>query len=292
LVKQQQQNPQYGGVGGGFEGGIVDLLRESLERLLTLGRAGVSPNTPTHAVAVATAAFRDATNGEAVAAQLAHELGIAVQVLAQADESTLGFQSAVSAAADGGELDEEGSTLNDVIVWDFGGGSFQLSTLDAGEEEYSSAVGEDGGCSSPGSSLKTEEYSSAAVGEDGGCSSPGASLKKDGSGTSRVVGFGSDLGLFKQLDGWSQCVGRGFDPAVFGTPEQLYPASSSQVTSYRSWRRHHDPYWGSVRWFGLFFGTQDFHRRDGFTLLRTGAGTGTQLQKKGREKEGVISSWF
>lgn len=70
--------------------------------------------------AVATAAFRNAANGDAFAQEVSDETGIPLKIIAQKEEGTLAFFSGIEAS--------EGNSDN-LIVWDIGTGSFQMTTL-------------------------------------------------------------------------------------------------------------------------------------------------------------------
>ncbi|MEZ4440451.1 MAG: hypothetical protein R3B72_15245 [Polyangiaceae bacterium] len=70
--------------------------------------------------AVATAAFRKADNAGPFIARIEQELGITVNLIAQAEEARLGFLGAVTKAG----VDPERA-----VVWDVGGASMQMTTL-------------------------------------------------------------------------------------------------------------------------------------------------------------------
>lgn len=67
---------------------------------------------------VATDAFRKAANGPAVLEQLRRETGVRLAVVSQAEEARLGHLAAVAAS---------GAAPADVVAWDIGGGSQQIS---------------------------------------------------------------------------------------------------------------------------------------------------------------------
>lgn len=73
---------------------------------------------------VATAVFRESTNGRAFIDRISRDLGVDLRVISQQEEGNIGFLTAVAAS----EKDS-----NDVIAWDSGGASFQISYRD-GEE--------------------------------------------------------------------------------------------------------------------------------------------------------------
>jgi len=70
---------------------------------------------------VATAVFRNASNGEAAIAQLQQQTGAAISIISQQQEAKLGFLSAKAALGDPGIRDEQ------LLVWDIGGGSMQMT---------------------------------------------------------------------------------------------------------------------------------------------------------------------
>lgn len=76
---------------------------------------------PTNFLAVATSAFRTAENGKEFAANLSKELKIDIQVIDQDEEAKLGFYGGVAKAK---------TKASNVVVWDIGGGSMQITTLE------------------------------------------------------------------------------------------------------------------------------------------------------------------
>lgn len=69
--------------------------------------------------AVATEALRLAKNGDELVERIKKETGVPVTIVSQEEEGVLGFISAVS------EIDMD---LDKAVSWDFGGGSFQITT--------------------------------------------------------------------------------------------------------------------------------------------------------------------
>eukprot|EP00035_Acanthoeca_spectabilis_P007067 m.132091 g.132091 ORF g.132091 m.132091 type:complete len:446 (+) comp13781_c0_seq7:3135-4472(+) len=117
---------------GGFRPPAIAALRDTLATMLAearalppLGTAGERASIDREgegrvelsAAGVATAAFRDAANGRAVAAELGAELGIRLLVIDQHEEARLGLRAAAVAA---------GLPAEQTVAWDVGGGSFQL----------------------------------------------------------------------------------------------------------------------------------------------------------------------
>lgn len=84
--------------------------------------------------AIATEVFRKAPNGPAYLAGLANELGLRVETVSQQEEARLGFLTAVALSA---------RPRAEVIAWDSGGASFQITKADASGEllVYSGALG-------------------------------------------------------------------------------------------------------------------------------------------------------
>jgi len=70
---------------------------------------------------VATAVFRNASNGQAVIEQLQRQSGAHISIISQQQEARLGFLSAKAALNDPSIRDEQ------LLVWDIGGGSMQIT---------------------------------------------------------------------------------------------------------------------------------------------------------------------
>lgn len=70
---------------------------------------------------VATAVFRNASNGQAVIEQLQRQSGAQISIISQQQEAMLGFLSAKAALNDPAVRDEQ------LLVWDIGGGSMQMT---------------------------------------------------------------------------------------------------------------------------------------------------------------------
>jgi len=85
---------------------------------------------PESRAAIATEVFRKALNGAAFLARVHEKLGLRVEVITQDDEAVLGFATAV--ALEGRE---------DVIAWDSGGASFQITSRDSGLRTYLGTFG-------------------------------------------------------------------------------------------------------------------------------------------------------
>lgn len=73
---------------------------------------------PESYTAVATSAFRTAKNGKKVARKISKKLGFKINIISQQKEAEIGFVGA-SALTD--------KKLNEIVVWDIGGGSMQMT---------------------------------------------------------------------------------------------------------------------------------------------------------------------
>lgn len=92
---------------------IENQVRKYHDLALQLGAEKVS--------GIATAVFRKSTNGRAFIDRVSRDLGVDIRVISQQEEVNIGFLTAVTAS----EKDS-----NDVIAWDSGGTSFQISYHD------------------------------------------------------------------------------------------------------------------------------------------------------------------
>lgn len=72
---------------------------------------------------VATAAFREAKNGDAVAAQFEMKLDMSINIISQEEEGILGYYSALT------KIDQS-LDAKKPVVWDIGGGSLQITYKD------------------------------------------------------------------------------------------------------------------------------------------------------------------
>ncbi len=95
---------------------LVSTLKGMQEEAITLGSEQM--------VAVGTSIFRTAKNGQELVERVKNELGIEIGVLPQADEDRIGFVTAKAVSG----LNEE-----NLVAWDCGSGSFQISSLENGE---------------------------------------------------------------------------------------------------------------------------------------------------------------
>ena len=84
-------------------------------------KALAEPFGATEYVGVATSAFRKAKNGPDALTKIAKETGIVLRLITQEEEGALGFWGAVGVS---------GADAAKTVVWDIGGGSQQITTLD------------------------------------------------------------------------------------------------------------------------------------------------------------------
>jgi len=78
--------------------------------------------TPKDFVGVATSALRQAANGTEYTQQVLDRLGIKIDIINQKKEAELGYFGALAQGMSGHRLD-------DIVVWDIGGGSMQISSM-------------------------------------------------------------------------------------------------------------------------------------------------------------------
>lgn len=99
------------------------ILKEGFDSLKTL-KDLAKAYAPTEYLAVATAAFREAVNAPSYINKINAELGINAKIISQKEEGILGF-IAGSTRSD--------HKLEDLVVWDIGGGSMQMVGFENGK---------------------------------------------------------------------------------------------------------------------------------------------------------------
>ncbi|MBC74673.1 MAG: phosphatase [Halobacteriovoraceae bacterium] len=95
-----------------------EIQKKGLNALLKL-KEKAKAFSPVSYSAVATSAFRTASNGEKTARFLSEQSGVDIDVISQKEEALLGFAAAVAKSK---------KTLDQVLVWDIGGGSMQMTS--------------------------------------------------------------------------------------------------------------------------------------------------------------------
>lgn len=98
------------------------ILKKGVSALLKL-KAKANEFAPDAYEAVATSAFRTAANGEEAAKFIMDQTKIDFKIISQKDEAKLGFYGATRVA----ETD-----IQNLVVWDIGGGSMQISAYTGG----------------------------------------------------------------------------------------------------------------------------------------------------------------
>ncbi|MCR9204408.1 MAG: hypothetical protein NXH75_07520 [Halobacteriovoraceae bacterium] len=94
------------------------------ENLLGKAKSAITNFMVTHNVStgqirgVATEVFREAKNGDVVINRLARETGVSLKIIDQKKEAELGFWAVIGMT---------GKQPNDILVWDIGGGSMQMT---------------------------------------------------------------------------------------------------------------------------------------------------------------------
>lgn len=104
-----------------FSQNLQEHLVKAVEELMT----EASAFNPAAYHAIASESFRRAQNGQELVDRLKEATGLTVTIVSQQEEGVLGFLSAINEAQ---------SDPQKAVVWDFGAGSFQLTTL--AEEGY------------------------------------------------------------------------------------------------------------------------------------------------------------
>jgi len=86
---------------------------------------------PSKWIGVVTSAFRAARNGQEVATNIQKETGILIRLVSQEEEGQIGFWGAVYRWKSGAQTNGAIQTfdMNNIIVWDIGGGSMEFSFL-------------------------------------------------------------------------------------------------------------------------------------------------------------------
>ncbi len=80
-----------------------------------------------HIRAVATEVFRQAINGKEFIDHLSQTIGVTIHLISQEDEALLGFKGAQVVT---------GKKASDILVWDIGGGSMQMTSYSLGGYDF------------------------------------------------------------------------------------------------------------------------------------------------------------
>lgn len=96
------------------------IMVKGIEALQTLKESAIASGA-TEFAGVATSAFRDAVNGQTFLNRAQSETGIQLKIITQDEEARIGFYGALTQAE---------APIDDLVVWDIGGGSMQIITRD------------------------------------------------------------------------------------------------------------------------------------------------------------------
>ncbi len=96
-----------------------EVMAQGLESLQTIKKITEDYQVK-KVVAVATAAFRKAQNAESFTKKIFQETGIEVKIINQDEEGILAFRGAIATTS---------AEPKEIVTWDIGGGSMQLTTL-------------------------------------------------------------------------------------------------------------------------------------------------------------------
>lgn len=102
------------------DGTLSKEIEMKLVRTLNEFKAATIGFAPEQWFGVGTSVFRNAKNGQKFLDSIKTETGITIYLAAQIEEGEIGFKSAVAAS---------GLDVDQVIAWDSGSGSFQITTM-------------------------------------------------------------------------------------------------------------------------------------------------------------------
>lgn len=105
---------------GQLSEGIVDSGYKTLSEMIAKGKTF----KPKKSYGVATSVFRKAKNGSDVIKSFSKKSGVKLEVISQETEAFLGYLSVKSS------MDEKELPIKNLVVWDIGGGSMQMFSLD------------------------------------------------------------------------------------------------------------------------------------------------------------------
>lgn len=120
LVDRQKPVPYKESLSKGRIGFIEDAEIKTGKMILSYYMKEAKTAGATSFKGVATSAFRKAKNGEAVIEQLSKDSGVDLEMISQEKEAEIGYFAA---------LTKVNHKKEDIIVWDIGGGSMQISYL-------------------------------------------------------------------------------------------------------------------------------------------------------------------
>lgn len=239
----------------------ADALAASAAAVSTLAAAAAAAGVPPGATAgVATAAFRRSANGAAHVAGVGARHGLRLRVVDAAAEGELALLTVaaslgLAAPATGGGLGGVGGLPPGLVVWDSGGGSFQLTAAAppggrAGLDVYQGGLGSADAAAawaaltSAGAAPAGEAHVAALLrvlttrlvvdggGGGGGAARVAAAARRCGAGAGCVVGVGGDRSLFA-IAAKAVGVADGAPITVGGVEAALWAAASDLPGGWR-----------------------------------------------------------
>lgn len=96
----------------------INIIKLGIDKILELKKEA-QKYFPESYIAVATSAFRTASNGQQAAQSISRNTGVSIHIISQEQEAKIGFAGATVVS---------GVDLTKTIVWDIGGGSMQITS--------------------------------------------------------------------------------------------------------------------------------------------------------------------
>lgn len=113
-------------LGASKDGSLSQDIEKELIKTLKEMQWEVNTYCPSEWVGVATSVFRTAKNGKEFLGRVEEATGVKIHIIPQTEEGAIGFASAVAAS---------GENPENILAWDSGSGSFQISSLIDGKVE-------------------------------------------------------------------------------------------------------------------------------------------------------------
>lgn len=113
-------------LGASKDGCLSQDIEKMLIKTLKEMQWEVHTHCPSKWVGVATSVFRTAKNGKEFLARVQEATGVKIHIIPQVEEGAIGFATAVAAS---------GESPENILAWDSGSGSFQISSLIDGKVE-------------------------------------------------------------------------------------------------------------------------------------------------------------